>query len=52
MQQYLPTAHVSNADLAAGRLRGPLEAVLNEAVPPPPDLSGAGVAADRILATM
>ena len=52
MKLYLPTAHVSNADLLAGRLRGPLEAVLRQAVPPPPDLSGAGVAADRILAAM
>ncbi len=50
MGRYLPVAHVSNADLMAGRLRAPLEAVMREAVPPPPDLSGAGVAADRILA--
>jgi hypothetical protein len=50
MQRYLPCAHVSNEDLLAGRLRGPLEDVLARPVPPPPDLSGASAAAEGLLA--
>jgi L-arabinokinase len=52
MSRYLPAAHVSNADLLAGRIGRALETVLAQEVPPPPDLSGASVAAERLLAMM
>jgi hypothetical protein len=50
MQAVLPCAHVSNADLLAGRLGAPIRSVLEHPVPPPPDLSGASVAAEQLLA--
>lgn len=50
MQTLIPCAHVSNADLLAGRLGGPIRSVLERPVPPPPDLSGASAAAERLLA--
>jgi L-arabinokinase len=49
MGEYLPAVHVSNADLAAGRLRDAIARVLAEPYPPTPDLSGARVAARRLL---
>jgi L-arabinokinase len=50
MSQWLPAVHVSNEDLRAGRLREALERVLALPFPDPPDLSGAEVAAERLLA--
>lgn len=50
MSRWMPCRHVSNADLAAGRLETALGEVLAEPWPPPPDLGGAAVAAERILA--
>jgi len=49
MARYVPCAHVSNADLMAGRLRHSLKQVLAQPVPPPPDLSGAAAAAEWLL---
>lgn len=49
LARHLPSAHVSNEALRAGRLRHALDAVLAQPFPPPPDLSGAGVAANRLL---
>jgi hypothetical protein len=49
MGAYLPAVHVSNDDLRAGRLRGPLEDALGRFFPPEPDTTGALVAARRIL---
>ena len=49
MRNYLPTAHVANEDLRAGRLEAPLREVFAEARPATPDLSGAEVAARRIV---
>ena len=49
MQALIPCAHVSNADLLAGRLGAPIRSVLEHPVPPPPDLSGASVAAEQLL---
>ncbi|HVR69279.1 MAG TPA: hypothetical protein VMT87_00425 [Vicinamibacteria bacterium] len=51
MGEYLPAVHVSNRDLSAGRLRGPLEEALARPFPPEPDTSGALVAARRLLGT-
>ncbi len=49
MGAYLPAVHVSNHDLRAGRLRAPLEDVLSRRFPDAPDMTGALVAARRIL---
>ena len=49
MARHLPCVHVSNEDLRAGKLGGALLAVLQLPFPPPPDLSGAAVAARRVL---
>ena len=49
MQRYLPCAYASNADLLAGRLAGPIRAVLAQSRPTPPPLDGAARAADRLL---
>jgi L-arabinokinase len=49
MGQYVPAVHVSNDDLRAGRLRAALEEVLARPFPAEPDLSGALVAARRLL---
>ncbi|MBS1108108.1 MAG: Smr protein/MutS2 [Anaeromyxobacteraceae bacterium] len=49
MQPLLACEHVSNADLLAGRLEGPVRRVLGRPVPPPPDLDGAARGAARIL---
>lgn len=50
LTRLLPAVHVSNDDLRAGRLRDPLERVLALPFPDPPDMSGADVAAARLLA--
>ena len=49
MPRYVPCAHLANDDLLAGRWRPAIEAVLARAVPPPPDLGGAEIAAARLL---
>jgi hypothetical protein len=49
MVRWLPAEHVSNDDLRAGRLDGPIRRVLARPVPPPPDLGGARRAALRLL---
>jgi L-arabinokinase len=49
MGRYLPAAYVSNEDLRRGNLRAPLEQVLAQPYPPPADVSGAEVAARRIV---
>jgi L-arabinokinase len=49
MGRYLPAVHVSNEDLAAGRLRPAIDDVLGQPWPDPPDLSGAARVADRLL---
>ncbi|HXB55866.1 MAG TPA: hypothetical protein VN461_13845 [Vicinamibacteria bacterium] len=48
MPRYLPCAHVSNADLLAGRLGEPIRSVLGQPFPEPPLLDGARVAARRL----
>ena len=50
MAPLIPCAHLGNADLAAGRWGEAIESVLARSVPPPPDLSGAEIAAARLLA--
>ena len=52
MARHLPTAFVSNDDVRRGRIREAVASVLGRAVPPPPDLSGADRAADRLLETI
>lgn len=49
MAEYLPCAHVSNADLRAGRLVPAIESVLARPFPLLPRLDGAEVAARRLL---
>jgi len=49
MQRYVPCAHVGNGDFVAGRWRPAIESVLARPIPPPPDLTGADVAARRLL---
>jgi hypothetical protein len=49
MARWLPSRHVSNADLLAGRIAPVLDEVLAAPFPPPPDLGGAGHAARRLL---
>jgi len=49
MARYIPSAHVSNDDVRAGRLKGALETVLEAPLPLPPRLDGAEVAARRLL---
>jgi len=49
MPRYLPCAHVSNDDLLEGRLGTALRVVMDQVFPSVPDLSGADVAAQRIL---
>ena len=49
MARLVPSAHVSNEDLLAGRLREPIRRVLEVAFPEEPDLGGADVAAARLL---
>jgi L-arabinokinase len=51
MARWLPSRHVSNADLGAGRLQEALDAVMADPFPPPPDTSGAERAARRLLET-
>jgi L-arabinokinase len=49
MGDHVPAVHVSNDDLREGRLRAALEEVLSRPFPAEPDLSGARVAARRLL---
>ncbi len=49
MSRHIPSAYVSNEDVRRGRLRGALERVRTEPVPPAPRLDGAEVAARRLL---
>jgi L-arabinokinase len=49
MPRWLACVHVSNEDLRAGRLAGPIRAALAMPRPAPPDLGGAARAAARIL---
>ena len=49
MGDHVPAVHVSNVDLREGRLRAALEEVLSRPFPAEPDLSGARVAARRLL---
>jgi L-arabinokinase len=49
MKAYLPAAYVTNDDVRAGRLEPALRAVLALPLLPPPDLTGAERAAERIL---
>ena len=49
MKRVLACAHVSNADLRAGRLRDALDAAFAAEMPRPPRLDGAEVAVDRLL---
>jgi hypothetical protein len=49
MPRYVPSVHVGNDDLRAGRLSGAIRAVLAQPFPDPPSLDGALVAARRIL---
>lgn len=52
MPRWLACVHVPSADLRAGRYLEAVRRVLTLPVPPPPDLGGAGRAADRILAAV
>jgi len=49
MARWLPSRHVSNADLRAGQLQDALDAVMADPFPPAPDTSGAERAARRLL---
>jgi hypothetical protein len=49
MGPLLACEHVSNGDLLAGRIEGPVRRVLARPVPPPPDLDGASRGAARVL---
>jgi L-arabinokinase len=49
LPRYLAAAYVDNEGLRAGRLEGALRSVLALEMPRPPDLSGAEVAARRLL---
>ena len=51
MARWLPSRHVSNADLRAGQLQDALDAVMADPFPPAPDTSGAERAARRLLST-
>jgi len=52
MPALLPVVHVSNADLAAGRIAEAVRAVRGQPQPPPVDTSGAAVAAREIAARL
>jgi L-arabinokinase len=49
MTRWLPSRHVSNAELRAGLLQDALDAVMADPFPPAPDTSGAERAARRLL---
>ena len=49
MARWLPCAHVTQAQLAAGDIREAVDYVLGRPVPAAPDLSGADVVAARLL---
>src|SRR6185295_10260884 len=48
MPRYIPSAHLGNDDLLAGRWGPAIESVLARPVPPPPGLGGAEAAARRL----
>jgi L-arabinokinase len=52
MKAWLACAHVPRVELMAGRWSEAIREVLAQDTPPPPDMSGARVAASRILATV
>ncbi len=52
MPRYLACAHVSNADLRAGRIAEAVGRALTLPQPEPPDLGGAARAAARLLETL
>jgi hypothetical protein len=52
MQQWLPSVHVSGEKLRSGRLDESVKQVLQKPWPAPPDLGGAGRAAERIVARL
>lgn len=52
MAAYLACAHITNEDLMAGRLTDALRTALAAQMPPLPDISGADVAARKILETV
>jgi hypothetical protein len=52
MPRYLACVYVESNELRAGQLAGPVRRALALPVPPPPDLGGAGRAAERILAAV
>jgi L-arabinokinase len=49
MPRWLACEHVSNGELRAGRLAGPVRRALERPMPAPPDLGGADRAAARLL---
>jgi hypothetical protein len=49
MKAYLPTAYVTNDEVRTGRIEEALRTVLAAPFPPPPDLTGAERAAEKIL---
>jgi hypothetical protein len=49
MARLVPSAHITNADLLAGRLEEPIRRTLSMDFPGEPDLSGADVAARELL---
>ena len=49
IERWLPAVYVTNDEVRQGRLRAAVEQVLARALPDEPDLSGAEVAARRIL---
>ncbi|HET9597292.1 MAG TPA: hypothetical protein VFP65_17010 [Anaeromyxobacteraceae bacterium] len=52
MPRWLACVHVPNDDLRQGRLGDAIRRVLDAPLPPPPDLGGAGRAAEHVLATL
>jgi hypothetical protein len=52
MPRHLACVHVASDELRAGRLAGPVRRALELPVPQPPDLGGAGRAAERILSAV
>jgi L-arabinokinase len=52
MVRWLACVHVGNDDLREGRIGNAVRRVLASPLPPPPDLGGAGRAAEHVLATL
>jgi L-arabinokinase len=49
MARWLPCAYVTHAQLAEAQIQEAVEAVRSKPLPPPPDLGGAEVVAERLL---